>query len=275
MADIEKLPLPVIREIVEAIEWGRSIEPRVLETYPWIITLSREAVAEIYGERFSTWTFQTLPVFQDIHLSSVEVVTANPSRLWIEMSNDRAFSWGLTNKNVDVEQVVFKYEMTPERVLVYMPMLIEIILDMSGDTLGHWKTKYGKSLKRVLTDSLYKDQEEKLVVNVQGLQPELMDFRIGKRQWKPKDQPQVGPGTLDWLPDVPPNPGTKIGDAWWWEKKLVWHLMLGWEEAQGPEHYIDMLLQQGAIKPTEEWPKERMIEYMREVYQKIAEFYAP
>lgn len=277
MANTQKLPLSDVRELVHSIEAGSPLDRELLEKHPWITIYSQDTVREIYGDRFSVWTFETLPVNADVLKNETKMVTTNPRRMWIEMSDHRSFSWGLTNKNVEREQVILKYEMTPERVIAYMPLLIEIILDTYGENLKRWKSKYGKSLDRVLTRSLYETEEEKMVVGVNGLEPVLMDFRIGKNQWQPRVvEPYIEPGVLEWSPktEVDPDLGPKAGEIWWWDKKLVWDLMLGWD-TEGPEAFARKLIHNRSIVPDEEWTEDRIIDFFREVYRKIEEFFAP
>jgi hypothetical protein len=181
-------------------------------------------------------------------------------------------------KNVDREQVVMRFELTPERVLVYVPALIQAVFDMFGDSLSHWKTKDGVGLQRVLARSLYEYEQEEIVADLSGLTPSIMDFRIGKEQWKPKpDKVYFPPGVMEWRPEAEEEPdrGEKPGEIWWWNKTLVRDVVAGWEDNKGPEAFAMDLINGNQIALNHEWTQERVIDYFRNIYKKIEEFFAP
>jgi hypothetical protein len=268
MAEIEKLSLQDVRLIAHHVPYGGIGVAALAEKHPWIREYSQEAIREIYGDQFPAWKWETLPVHADRWVGAIGVVTTNPRRMWAEIVNDRTFSWGLTMKTVDREQVVMRYELTPERVIVYMPALIQVAMDMFGDSLKHWKADRGVSLHKVFIRSLYEHEEENIVADLRGLTPSIMDFRIGKKQWKPKSDV---PGVLDWFPGEEEG---KAGDIWWWNKGLVRDIIFEWTD-KGPDAFAKDLITSGGITLNDEWTEDRVIEFFRDVYRKIGEFFAP
>lgn len=275
-ADIRKLPLADVRKIASDIQNGFPIQREILEKHPWIQGYSQEVVREIYGDRFPVWNFQTLGVFTPPWVGAIQPVTTNPKRMFIQMQGHPTFIWGFTSKTVSQEQIVMRYEITPERVVVYVPALIHAIMDMWGDSLRHWKAEYRKGLHKVFERSLYEHEDEQILADLSGLEPSIMDFRIGKKQWTLAVQPPyVPPGVLEWRPQPEPEPdlGERPGDIWWWDKKLVRDIIAGWD-LQGPEAYAKEMIETRQVDLDEEWTESRVIESFKDIYRKIEAFFS-
>ena len=247
MAEIERLSLADVRYLASQLRHKTGLGlPALLEKHPWIKDYSQETVREIYGDRFRVWRYLTVTEGKEIRPEGVVPTTGNPAWALYEIAVAPQAYWKgpvFASEFVELEHAMLRYEITPERVLVYVPAIIHIAMDTFGETLRKWKSIPGMSLNKVFTRILYENQEEEIVADVSGLTPEIMDFRVrGNRQW-------------------------------WWDKSLVQDVVR--ERAPSPEEFAEDLMQSGRVKVNDKWPRERIIQEFRDIYRQIQEFFAP
>lgn len=249
MAEIKRLSLADVRYLASQLRHKTGLGlPVLLEKHPWIKDYSQEVVQEIYGDAFPVWRYLTVTKDQKIDPEGIVPTTGNPIWALGEIYSAAGAYWkgpAFASEFVTLEHAMLRYEITPERVVVYVPAVIHIAMDTFGETLQKWKAthgEYGMSLEKVFTKILYENQEEEIVADLSGLTPEVMDFRI------------------------------RDDKAWWWDKSLVQDIVH--EMAPSPEDYAEERMRKGDVAVNEEWPRERITEGFRDTYRRIQEFFA-
>lgn len=249
MADIKKLPLQDVRYLAQQLVHSYGGLAGLAKKHPWIKDYSQEVVREIYGDEFSVWRYLTVKDKQKIEPEKTVSLTANPSWIFHAIATAPGAYLSVSpisrgTSMVMVNHAILKYKLSPDRVIFYVPAIIDVALDMFRDSLNKWIARphkeYPMSIAKVFR-RIMEDREEEIVADVTGLKPEVIDFRDKE-------------------------------DNWWWDKHLVGDIAGG--RMEPVEKYVEDLLRRNAIVPNKEWPKERILEHFKDTYRRLEDFFA-
>jgi hypothetical protein len=250
MAEIEKLPLKDVRYFAGQLVHSYGGLAALAEKHPWIREYSQDVVREVYGDQLHAWRYLTLKPEQKIEPENVVSLTGNPGWITLAIGTSPGVYWSFSPGSHDttmiaVEHAILKYRLTPDRVIFYVPAIMDAARDMYGDSLKRWLADTSRrspmSISKVF-GRIAEIGEEEIVADVSGLKPETLNFRDKK-------------------------------DEWWWDKHLA--LDIARDRAEPVEQYVEDLIRKGTVVPNKEWPREKLLEHFRDIYRRLKEFFAP
>lgn len=250
MAQIGKLPLKDVRYLADQLIHSYGGLAELAQKHPWIKEYSQEVVREVYGDEFNAWRYITLRGKTKIEPEKIVSLTGNPAWIFYATSTAPGMYWAtdpLTRENtmIAVEHAILKYRLPVERVIFYVPAIIDVAIDTFGDSLGKWivrpERRSPMSIRKVF-NTILDDREEEIVADVTGLEPEVIDFREKE-------------------------------DNWWWNKHLA--ADIAGDRVDDVEVFVADILKRGQLIPNEEWTVEKIRDYFRDAYKRLEEFFAP
>lgn len=162
------------RLLVEDLETGRGRAKEVAMRNPWLIEMSQEVLAERCGRRVFP-VFRSLVTAEGDGLQGEGVVsTTLRPRYALKLACDAPAMVFTSHTTLKMEPSLLRYEVAPERVALYMPLVTKMLREQRGSLLRTMaiETRWGERMKGIeVIEAVERLDEEEVIVDVEGLTP--------------------------------------------------------------------------------------------------------